>query len=123
MTQSTKFQLFEFLVCTVWACLKGVTPYNTLKEESTNKNHCDDNYSASIRDARSFALYYTYLPRMCNIFCEIFVNISCESICNKEAACTALVLDFSFNASTEAYSSPSTSKIKKRRRSNVVSCK
>ena len=58
MTQSTKFQLFDFLVYTVWACLKGMTPYNTLKEESTNKNHCDDNYSAfHIRDASlSFAL-------------------------------------------------------------------
>ena len=30
----------------VWACLKGVTLYKTLKEESTNKNHCGDNYSA-----------------------------------------------------------------------------
>ena len=39
MTQSTTFQLFEFLVNTVWACLKAVTPYKTLKEEPTNKNH------------------------------------------------------------------------------------
>jgi hypothetical protein len=49
--------MFEFLLYTVWACLKGVTPYNTFKEESTNKNHYDDNYNAfHIRDARSFAL-------------------------------------------------------------------
>ena len=33
MTQYTKFQLFDFVVYTVWACLKGVTPYKTLKEE------------------------------------------------------------------------------------------
>ena len=32
----------------VWACLKGVTLQNTLKEESTNKNHYDDNYNTSI---------------------------------------------------------------------------
>ena len=48
MTQSTTFQPFDFLVYTVWACLKGVTLYKTLKEEPTNKNHDDDNYSASI---------------------------------------------------------------------------
>ena len=48
MTQSTTFQLFDFVVYTVWACLKGVTPYKTLKEELNNKNHYDDNYSASI---------------------------------------------------------------------------
>ena len=61
VTQSTIFQLFDFLVYTVWACLKGMTPYNTLKKKSTNKNHYDDNYSAfHIRDARSFALI-TYL--------------------------------------------------------------
>ena len=45
MTQSTKFQ-FDFLVYTVWACLKAMTPYKTLKEESTDKHHCKDNYSA-----------------------------------------------------------------------------
>ena len=33
----------------VWACLKGVTLQKTFKEESTHKNHYDDNYSASIR--------------------------------------------------------------------------
>ena len=38
--------MFDFLVYTVWACLKGVTPNKTLKEEPTNKNHFDDNYSA-----------------------------------------------------------------------------
>ena len=38
-----------------------MTPYKTLKEESTNKNHYDDNYSAPLRDARSPSLlYYTY---------------------------------------------------------------
>ena len=37
VTQSTKFQLFDILVYTVWACLKGVTPYNALKEESIHK--------------------------------------------------------------------------------------
>ena len=60
MTQSTTFQLFDFLVYTVWACLKGMTQYNTLKEEPTNKNHYDDNYSAPLRDARSHR--YKYLP-------------------------------------------------------------
>ena len=39
----------------VWACLKGVTLYKTFKEESTHTNHYDDNYSAPLRDARSFA--------------------------------------------------------------------
>ena len=43
---TTKFQLFDFLVYTVWACLKGMTPYNTLKEESSHKNHYNDSYSA-----------------------------------------------------------------------------
>ena len=38
--------MFDFVVCTVWACLKGVTPYKAFKEESTNKNYFDDNYSA-----------------------------------------------------------------------------
>ena len=57
MTQSTKFQ-FDFLVYTVWACLKAVTPYNALKEEPTNKNHYDNNYSAfHIRDAHSPSLF------------------------------------------------------------------
>jgi len=32
----------------VWACLKGVTLYKTLKEEPSHKNHYDDDYSASI---------------------------------------------------------------------------
>ena len=56
MTQSTKFQLFDFLVYTVWACLKGVTPYKALKEESTNRNYCDDNYNAPFA-CRSFAFF------------------------------------------------------------------
>ena len=38
--------MFEFFLYTVWACLKGVTPYKALEKESTDKNHCDDNYSA-----------------------------------------------------------------------------
>ena len=54
MTQYTTFQLFDFVVYTVWACLKGVTPYKTLKEELNNKNHYDDNYSAPFA-YRSFA--------------------------------------------------------------------
>ena len=45
MTQYTKFQLFDFVVYTVWACLKGVTPYKTLKEELNNKNYYNDNYN------------------------------------------------------------------------------
>jgi hypothetical protein len=32
----------------------------TFKEESTNTNYYDDNYSASICDARSFAFVFTY---------------------------------------------------------------
>ena len=47
-----------FLVYTVWACSKGMTSHNALKEEPTNKNYYDDNYSAfHIRDARSPSLY------------------------------------------------------------------
>ena len=52
--------LLDLLVYTVWACLKATTLYNTLKEKSTNKNHYYDNYSASIRDARSLRFLYTY---------------------------------------------------------------
>jgi hypothetical protein len=55
VTQYTTFQLFKFLVYTVWACLKAVTPNNAFKEESTNKNFYDDNYSG-IYACRSFAL-------------------------------------------------------------------
>ena len=60
-TQSTKFQLFDLIVYTVWACLKGVTPQNTFKEESTNKHYYDDNYSAPFA-CRSFAfsIFDTY---------------------------------------------------------------
>ena len=47
--------MFDFLVYTVWACLKGVTPYKALKEEPTNKIHDKDNYSAPFA-CRSFAL-------------------------------------------------------------------
>ena len=54
MTQSTTFQLFDFVVYTVWACSKAMTLYKTLKEESTNKNHYNNNYSASFA-CRSFA--------------------------------------------------------------------
>ena len=66
IVHTTKFQLFEFSVYTVWACLKGVTLYNSSKEESTNKNHCDDNYSAPFA-CRSFALY-----RLTSHVCAIF---------------------------------------------------
>ena len=52
MTQSTTFQLFDFVVYTVWACSKAL--YKTLKEESTNTNHYNNNYSASFA-CRSFA--------------------------------------------------------------------
>ena len=45
MTQSTTFQLFDFLVYTVWACLKAMTQLKTLKEKSTNKNYNNDNYN------------------------------------------------------------------------------
>ena len=38
------FNYLIFLVCTVWACWKGMTLQKTLKKKSTNKNHCDDNY-------------------------------------------------------------------------------
>ena len=37
--------MFNFLVYIVWVCLKGMTLYNTLKEEPSNKNV---DYSASI---------------------------------------------------------------------------
>ena len=46
--------MFEFLVYTVWACLKGVILYKTLKEETTNKNHYDDNYKAPFACRFSF---------------------------------------------------------------------
>ena len=45
MTQSTKFQLFDILVYTVWACLEGMTLYNTLKEKPSNKNYYNNNYN------------------------------------------------------------------------------
>ena len=49
----------------VWACLKGVTLQKTLKEESTDKNHSDDNYSASITRC------YFYLPGIDAIFVKL----------------------------------------------------
>ena len=49
------------LVYTVWACLKGVTPNKTLKEEPTNKNHYDGNYSAPFA-CRSFAFDFWNAP-------------------------------------------------------------
>ena len=46
----------------VWACLKGVTLQKTFKEESSHKNHYDDNYSASIYAMLAlFAFVFTYL--------------------------------------------------------------
>ena len=47
--------MFEFLVYTVLACLKGVNPYKAFKEESTNKNYYDDNYSAPFTMLAPFA--------------------------------------------------------------------
>ena len=46
MTQSTKFSILDFVIYTVWACLKGMTLYNTFKEESSHKNYYDEIYSA-----------------------------------------------------------------------------
>ena len=48
--------IFDLVVYTVWACLKGVTPYKAFKEESTNKSYFNDNYSAPFA-CRSFALF------------------------------------------------------------------
>ena len=44
MTQSTTFSIFSILVYTVWAYLKAMTQLKTLKEESSQKNHYNDNY-------------------------------------------------------------------------------
>ena len=55
---TTTFQLFDFLVWTNWACLKGVTSEKTFKEESTNKNHYDDHYSAPFA-CRSFVPFFS----------------------------------------------------------------
>ena len=51
MTQSNYISTiwFFFSIHWFWACWKATTLYNTLKKESTNKNHSDDNYSALIR--------------------------------------------------------------------------
>ena len=45
MTQFTTFTILDFVVYTVWACLKAVTQSKTLKEKSSNKNYCNDNYN------------------------------------------------------------------------------
>ena len=37
--------MFELFVYTVWACLKVMTQQKTLKEESSQKNHNNDNYN------------------------------------------------------------------------------
>ena len=57
MTQSNYISTiwFFFSIHWFWACWKATTLYNTLKEEPTNKNHSDDNYSALIR-------FWIYLP-------------------------------------------------------------
>ena len=60
----------------VWACLKGVTPCKALKEETTNKNYYDDNYSASItRAAPSLKLekniFKTY--RLTNFYYPVYI--------------------------------------------------
>ena len=38
------FEILEFSG-TVWVCLKGMVPENTLKEKWTNKNDFYDNYN------------------------------------------------------------------------------
>ena len=60
--------MFQFFVYTVWACLKAVTPYNTLKEESTNKNFYDDNYSASITRCTLLRFETLEIFKLLNIF-------------------------------------------------------
>ena len=37
--------MFEFFVYNVWACLKGMTLYNTLKEKSSNKKYYNNDYN------------------------------------------------------------------------------
>ena len=39
-----------------------MTPYNTLKKKSTNKNHYNDNYSASIFAMHALFAFVFYLP-------------------------------------------------------------
>ena len=34
----------NYVVYTVWACLKAMPPYNTFEEKPTNKNHYNNNY-------------------------------------------------------------------------------
>ena len=65
MTQSTTFQLFDFVVYTdLDVDLKGVTPYKTLKEKLNNKYHYDDNYSASIYAMHALFALNTYLATL-----------------------------------------------------------
>ena len=58
MTQSTKFQLFDFLVHTVWVCLKAITPYKAPKEKSTDKNHYNDQLQCSIYAMHTFSIRF-----------------------------------------------------------------
>ena len=44
--------MFNFLVYIVWVCLKGMTLYNTLKEEPSNKNHFNDKYNLVYSDTQ-----------------------------------------------------------------------
>ena len=74
--------MFDFLVYTVWACLKGVTPYKALKEDSTNKNYCDDSYSASItRCTLSFAFEILLHPFVFKTVCIIgnLIEFDCST--------------------------------------------
>ena len=49
MTQSTTFQLFDFLVYTVWACWKGMVIEKTLKREmKLIKNYSNNKLQSSI---------------------------------------------------------------------------
>ena len=61
--------MFEFLVYTVWACLKDVTQSKTLKEKSSNKNYCNDNYNCysdtillSTEIYKTFETLFIYVP-------------------------------------------------------------
>ena len=45
VTQFTTFQFSILKVYTVWACWKAMTQSKTLKEESSQKNHYNDNYN------------------------------------------------------------------------------
>ena len=74
-----------------------MTLYNTLKEEPTNKNHYDDNYSAPLRDARSFAffdfLYNTYLAlAILKMFEDDEVSLISASPSSSEGVVVVLVV-------------------------------